>query len=197
MNLRTTAVVLTALLTVVGGAAAYASTGPTNTSSDAPSAAAGDANVATTYDNGTVTVAVTDGGTPVENATVEVGDGEFATDANGSVTVANVTVEDDLSVEVETDAFDAELTYSLDDGALTLQELEMEYETDDGDETPDSDEDSDEDDEDSDDEDQTDEENETADSDEDSDAGDEVETGEDDEDDGTDEETETSDLDDG
>ncbi|PSP56983.1 hypothetical protein BRC72_11310 [Halobacteriales archaeon QH_7_66_36] len=114
------------MLTVAGGAAAVTGTGL----SDAGTAASGDVTVETTYTDGAVTVAVTQDGAPVENASVEVADEEYTTDANGTVTAENVDLEagEELGVEVEGDGFEAELSYALQDGNLQLLEEEYEYE---------------------------------------------------------------------
>ncbi|MFC7176826.1 hypothetical protein [Halosegnis marinus] len=134
MKAEALAVALAAMLTVVGGAAAVTGTGATNamTATNADAGAAGSADVAATYENGTVTVTVTRGGEAVENATVETADGEYTTDANGIVVAENVSVGDELEVEVDGEGFDGEVEYVVDDGGLTLVEEEYEYETADG-----------------------------------------------------------------
>ena len=126
MNVKSIVVALAAMLTVAGGAAAVTGTGL----SDAGTAASGDVTVETTYTDGAVTVAVTQDGAPVENASVEVADEEYTTDANGTVTAENVDLEagEELGVEVEGDGFEAELSYALQDGNLQLLEEEYEYE---------------------------------------------------------------------
>lgn len=126
MNVKSIVVALAAMLTVAGGAAAVTGTGL----SDAGTAASGDVTVETTYTDGAVTVAVTQDGAPVENASVEVADDEYTTDANGTVTAENVDLEagEELGVEVEGDGFEAELSYALQDGNLQLLEEEYEYE---------------------------------------------------------------------
>jgi len=126
MNVKSIVVALAAMLTVAGGAAAVTGTGL----SDAGTAASGDVTVETTYTDGAVTVAVTQDGAPVENASVEVAGEEYTTDANGTVTAENVDLEagEELGVEVEGDGFEAELSYALQDGSLQLLEEEYEYE---------------------------------------------------------------------
>ena len=126
MNVKSIVVALAAMLTVAGGAAAVTGTGL----SDAGTAASGDVTVETTYTDGAVTVAVTQDGAPVENASVEVADEEYTTDPNGTVTAENVDLEtgEELGVEVEGDGFEAELSYALQDGNLQLLEEEYEYE---------------------------------------------------------------------
>ena len=114
------------MLTVVGGAAAVSSTATTGATTAADTSR--DADVTATYDSGTVTVAVTNGGEPVENASVEVGDGEYTTDANGAVVAESVDAEDDVTVEGEGDAFEAEQEHALENGTLTLVSEEYEYE---------------------------------------------------------------------
>ncbi|PSQ24691.1 hypothetical protein BRD04_00965 [Halobacteriales archaeon QS_9_67_17] len=126
MNVKSIVVALAAMLTVAGGAAAVTGTGL----SDAGTAASGDVTAETTYTDGAVTVAVTQDGAPVENASVEVADEEYTTDANGTVTAESVDLEagEELGVEVEGDGFEAELSYALQDGDLQLLEEEYEYE---------------------------------------------------------------------
>jgi len=143
MNMKLTAVAVAVMLTVVGGAAAVSSTATTGatTAADTPR----DADVTATYDNGTVTVAVTNGGEPVENASVEVGDSEYTTDTNGTVVAESVDAEDDVTVEVEGDALEAEQEHALENGTLTLVSEEYEYEDvdEDAEEEEDADEDED------------------------------------------------------
>jgi hypothetical protein len=141
MNMKLTAVAVAVMLTVVGGAAAVSSTATTGatTAADTPR----DADVTATYDNGTVTVAVTNGGEPVENASVEVGDSEYTTDANGTVVAESVDAEDDVTVEVEGDALEAEQEHALENGTLTLVSEEYEDVDEDAEEEEDADEDED------------------------------------------------------
>jgi hypothetical protein len=110
-------------LTMAGGTAAMTDTGPMATP-DA-TAATGEADIDATYANGTVTVTVTQGDAPVKGAAVEMADGEYTTDANGTVT-ADVGDIDELDVEVEADGFEGEVGYAVADGTLTLQEEEYE-----------------------------------------------------------------------
>ncbi|MFB6207326.1 MAG: hypothetical protein ABEJ05_12465, partial [Haloglomus sp.] len=127
MNLKLATVTVAAMLTVVGGAAAVSGTSMSPTA-DANADTPRDAAVAATYDNGTVTVIVTNDGGAVENATVEVAGEAYATDANGTVVAENVSVDDELSVEVEAGSFEAEQEYAVADGQLTLVSEEYEYE---------------------------------------------------------------------
>jgi hypothetical protein len=124
------AAVLAALVAFGGVAAA-------GTGAVGPQLATGDANSATnvdaqaTYENGTVTVTVTDAGDPLQNVTVYAG-GEAVgtTDANGTVAF-DADATDELELELVGDAFEGELEYELDDGALALSEEEYEYDRDD------------------------------------------------------------------
>lgn len=178
MNTKILAVALAALLVAAGGAAAVGST----VASDADQPDTRDADIEATYDGGNVTVTVTNGGDPVPNATVEVGDGEYTTDANGTVTAP---VEDDeVDVEVEAPGFEGEHEYALVDGELVLQEETFEYDV----ESEDGDDESDEEDEEADDAEE--------DADEDEDVDEDGEEQEDDDDDEEDEETEQEDDDD-
>lgn len=122
MNTKILAVALAALLVAAGGAAAVGST----VASDADQPDTRDADIEATYEDGNVTVTVTNGDDPVPNATVEVGDGEYTTDANGSVT-APVEDDDEIDVEVEAPGFEGEHEYALVDGELVLQEEKFEY----------------------------------------------------------------------
>lgn len=122
MNTEILGVALAALLVAAGGAAAVGST----VASDAAQPDTRDADIDATYDGGNVTV--TNGGDPVPNATVEVGDGEYTTDANGTVTAP---VEDDeVDVEVEAPGFEGEHEYALVDGEIVLQEEKFECDVD-------------------------------------------------------------------
>jgi segregation and condensation protein B len=123
MNAKAIAAALAALVLTAGGAVAVGGAQSTADSTDTVRDAAVDA----TYDDdGNVTVTVTNGGEAVENATVEVGDEEYETDANGTVT-AEVEADGELEVEVDADDFSAEQEYALSDGQLTLVEEEYEY----------------------------------------------------------------------
>lgn len=139
MNTKILAVALAALLVAAGGAAAVGST----VASDGDQPDTRDADVEAVYDGGNVTVTVTNGGDPVPNATVEVGDGEYTTDANGTVTAP--VDDDEADVEVEAPGFEGEHEYALVDGELVLQaekfEYDVEAEEDDGEDEEDADED--------------------------------------------------------
>lgn len=129
MNTKILAVALATLLVAAGGAAAVGST----VASDADQSDTRDADIEATYDGANVTVMVTNGAEPVPNATVEVGDEEYTTDANGTVTSP---VDDEaLDVEVEAAGFEGEHEYAIVDGELVLQEETFEYvvEAEDGD----------------------------------------------------------------
>lgn len=130
MSTKVIAVALAVVLTTVGGAAAVTTTGgiAMQEATDSPT---GEADVDATYDGGTVTVTVTRGGDPVPGAVVEVADGEYATDANGTVVARDVAVEDELTVEVEADGFEGEVEYERTDGNLTISKEEYEYEAED------------------------------------------------------------------
>lgn len=180
MNSKLLAIGLAALVVTVGGAAAV---GSTIADDDASELDTREAAIDATYDNGTVTATVTNGGDPIENATVEVGDEEYTTDANGTVT-ADVADEDEIEVSFETDSIEGKSEYAIVDGELVLQEEEFEYEAeDDGADDDDEDEDAEDEDEEAEDEDE-----EAEDEAEDDDAEEDEET--------DDEETEESDDDD-
>lgn len=171
MNTKILAVALAALLVAAGGAAAV---GSTVADDDQPDTR--DADIAASYDGANVTVTVTNGGDPVPNATVEVGDEESTTDANGTVTAA---VDDDgeVDVEVEAPGFEGEHEYAVVDGDLVLQEESFEYDVEEDDEEDDDA-----------DEDETEEESEEGDEDDEGDDDDDEEEGDDDEEDGEDDE---------
>lgn len=83
--------------------------------------------MATTYDNGTVTVTVSENGTGVENVSVAV-DGEIVgtTGADGSLTFEpNAT--DELELELWKGEFEGELKFAIHDGSLIIQEEAYEY----------------------------------------------------------------------
>lgn len=175
MNTKILAVALAALLVAAGGAAAVGSTVADDDQRDTR-----DADIAASYDGANVTVTVTNGGDPVPNATVEVGDEESTTDANGTVTAA---VDDDgeVDVEVEAPGFEGEHEYAVVDGDLVLQEESFQY---------DVEEDDDEEDDDDADEDETQDGSEEADEDDEGDDDDDEKEGDDDEEDGEDDDEE-------
>jgi hypothetical protein len=122
------AVALAASLVLVGGAAAVTSTAPMDaTGQETPR----EAHPATSYDDGTLTVVVTNDGEPVENALVNVGEDdrerEFVTDENGTVVAEDVRATDELEVEAEVPTFEAKHEYHVDGDSLTLLEAEYEY----------------------------------------------------------------------
>jgi hypothetical protein len=122
------AVALAASLVLVGGAAAVTSTAPIDaTGQETPR----EAQPATSYDDGTLTVVVTNDGEPVENALVNVGEDdrerEFVTDENGTVVAEDVRATDELEVEAEVPTFEAKHEYHVDGDSLTLLEAEYEY----------------------------------------------------------------------
>ena len=133
MTAKTVAVGLAVVLMMVGGAAAVTA-GPAaqsdaqtqTTDAGTNATAPGDADIGATYDNGTVTVTVTQGGEPVENASVELNEEEYTTDANGTV-VAEYDGHAYLEIEAETGGFEGEVKYNLVDDSLLIHEEEYEY----------------------------------------------------------------------
>lgn len=133
MAAKTLAVGLAVVLMMVGGAAAvtagpaaqsHAQTQVADTGMNAT--APGDAGIGATYDNGTVTVTVTQGGEPVENASVEIDEEEYTTDANGTV-VAESDGNASLEIEAETGGFEGEVKYKIANNSLLIHEEEYEY----------------------------------------------------------------------
>jgi hypothetical protein len=133
MAAKTLAVGLAVVLMMVGGAAAvtagpaaqsHAQTQVADTGMNAT--APGDADIGATYDNGTVTVTVTQGGEPVENASVEIDEEEYTTDANGTV-VAESDGNASLEIEAETGGFEGEVKYKIANNSLLIHEEEYEY----------------------------------------------------------------------
>ncbi|MEF8886960.1 MAG: hypothetical protein V5A30_04065, partial [Haloarculaceae archaeon] len=130
MTAKTLAVGLAVVLMMVGGAAAVTA-GPAGgtqapDATNATATAPGEADIEATYDNGTVTATVTQGGEPVENASVEIDEEEYTTDANGTV-VAESDGNAYLEIEVETDGFEGEVKYKIADNSLLIYEEEYEY----------------------------------------------------------------------
>ena len=135
MTAKTVAVGLAVVLMMVGGAAAVtagpaaqsdAQTQAADTGMNANTTAPGDADIGATYDNGTVTVTATQGGEPVENASVELNEEEYTTGADGTV-VAEYDGHASLEIEAETGGFEGEVKYTLVDDSLLIQEEEYEY----------------------------------------------------------------------
>lgn len=120
MNSKIFAVAVAALLVTAGGAAAVG----TVVSDETPDTR--DADIEATYDGGNVTATVNNGGEPVQNATVEVGDEEYRTDADG-VATAPVEDADEVTIEVEAPGFEGEHEYAIVDGTLVLEEESFEY----------------------------------------------------------------------
>jgi len=124
MSLQLTAIALAAMLAITGGAAAVVATGAASQAS--PATTAHDAHVAASLGSGTLTVTVTNGGAPVENATVAVADATARTGANGSATL-NASPGDALELRVRADGFVAEQTYRVTNGSMTLLEEQYRY----------------------------------------------------------------------
>ena len=133
MAAKTLAVGLAVVLMMVGGAAAvtagpatqsHAQTQVADTGMNAT--APGEADIEATYDNGTATVTVTQGGEPVKNASVEIDEEEFTTDANGTV-VAESDGNASLEIEAETGGFEGEVKYKIANNSLLIHEEEYEY----------------------------------------------------------------------
>jgi archaellum component FlaF (FlaF/FlaG flagellin family) len=119
MNTTKLLTVLVAALVVSAGAGAV--TAQTETSADT--------SVDASYDDGTVTLTVTQNGTAVENVSVEAnGEAVGTTDANGTLTFeTNAT--DELEMEFDGETVDVERTYAVEDGELVLADDEDEEET--------------------------------------------------------------------
>jgi hypothetical protein len=113
------------LLAVGGVAAADTGVGTQTPNSDAGSVT--NVNAYAAYENGTVTVTVTDAGEPLENVSVFVAEERVGTtDANGTATF-DTTATEELELELAGDQFEAELEYTVEDGSLRLVEEEYEY----------------------------------------------------------------------
>lgn len=138
MNRQLLAIGLAALVVTVGAAAAVGSTLAQGDDLDTR-----DANIDATYDNGTVTATITNGGDPVENATVEIGDEEYTTGENGTVTADITEDEDEVEIKFETEHIEGKSEYAIVDGELVLQEEEFEYEVEDAEDDDDEAEDAD------------------------------------------------------
>jgi hypothetical protein len=130
MNSTTTIAAVLVVLLAAGGAAAGTGGVPTtpadvtegDTSPDGPS----NVDASATYDDGTVTVTVTDGNDPVENVAVEVDDRRATTGTNGTAAV-ETNASDEFEVELENGGFEGELEYLVRNGSLTLVEESYEY----------------------------------------------------------------------
>jgi hypothetical protein len=116
-----------ALLLVAAGGGAALSASPATQPDTGDSSSLRDADVASTYDDGTVTVTVTSNGTGVENVSVYADDEHVdTTDANGAVSF-EATDDEELEVELVAGDFEGELAYAIEDGSLVLVEEEYEY----------------------------------------------------------------------
>lgn len=143
---KTLMTILAVLLVAGGGVAA---TGLAQTDAETSTATVSDLGMDAALDKGTVTVTATDGGTPLENASITVeGDKEVrvTTDSDGTATVnKSVLIEDDesleeLEIEYESDHAEGELEFVVQDGSLTLVEEEYEYEVEESEEGDEEDE---------------------------------------------------------
>ena len=121
MNTTKLLTVLVAALVVSAGAGAVTAGTATQTSADT--------NVDASYDDGAVTLTVTQNGTAVENVTVEAnGETVGTTDANGTLTFeTNAT--DELEMEFDGENVDLERTYAVEDAELVLADDEDEDES--------------------------------------------------------------------
>jgi hypothetical protein len=129
MNTNSLAAAAVAVLLVAAGGGAALSTGTVQQMTGDESDATGprDVDTAATYDNGTVTLTVTDANGRVENVTVFLEDELVGTTgANGTVTFETNETED-LELELEKGGFDGTVTYQIVDGSLVLVEEEYEY----------------------------------------------------------------------
>ena len=79
-----------------------------------------------TVEDGTVTIALTYDGSPVEGATVYVGDREVGTTGEDGTVAFDAAGREDLDVTVRKGAFGADLEFERRDGSLTLVEVEFE-----------------------------------------------------------------------
>ena len=191
MSVSKTFVAVLAVLLVAGSGAAV--TGLAQTDTGASTASVSDLEMDATLDDDAVAVRVTDGDTPVENASIAV-EGEedvtVSTDADGMATVDRSALTEgdesleELEVEYEADDAEGELEYVVEGDSLTLVEETYEYDVDEREEEGEDAEDDTEDKEDEEEaEDEDDEESE-----EDEDDDEESEEGEDEEDEAEDEE---------
>ena len=148
MSVSKTLVAVLAVLLVAGSGAAV--TGLAQTDTGASTASVSDLEMDATLDDDAVAVRVTDGDTPVENASIVV-EGEedvtASTDADGTATVdRSALTEDDesleeLEVEYEADDAEGELEYVVEGDSLTLVEETYEYDVDEEDEDEEDEED--------------------------------------------------------
>lgn len=116
-----------ALLLVAAGGGAALSASPATQPDTGDSSSLRDADVASTYDDSTLTVTVTSNGTGVENVSVYAADERVGTtDANGTVSF-EATDDEELEVELVAGDFEGELSYVIEDGSLVLVEEEYEY----------------------------------------------------------------------
>jgi hypothetical protein len=137
MSVSKTLVAVLAVLLVAGSGAAV--TGLAQTDTGASTASVSDLEMDATLDDDAVAVRVTDGDAPVENASIAV-EGEedvtVSTDADGTATVdRSALTEDDesleeLEVEYESDDAEGELEYVVEGDSLTLVEETYEYDVD-------------------------------------------------------------------
>lgn len=130
MTAKPFAVGLAIMLTMVGGAAAITA-GPAQPHAQAQetglnATAPGEADIGATYDSSTVTVTVTQDGESVENASVEINEQVYTTDANGTVVTA-YDGDTELEIEVDTSGFEGKVTYNLVGNSLLIQDEEYEY----------------------------------------------------------------------
>ncbi|QKY20271.1 hypothetical protein B4589_007715 [Halolamina sp. CBA1230] len=73
------------------------------------------------YDDGAVTLTVTENGTGVENLSVEANDEDVGTtDANGTLTF-ETNASEELEIELEGDEFEHEVEYEIEDGELVRE----------------------------------------------------------------------------
>ena len=114
MNTTKLLTVLVAALVVSAGAGAVSAQTATETSADT--------NVDASYDDGTVTLTVTQNGTAVENVSVEANDETVGTtDANGTLAFETNATEE-LELEISSGEQELEQEYVLEDGELVREE---------------------------------------------------------------------------
>ena len=125
VNTRNLLTVLVAALVVsVGAGAVTAQTDDTSAGTT----------VDASYDDGAVTLTVTQNGTGVENLSVEANDEDVGTtDANGTLTF-ETNASEELEIELEGDEFEHEVEYEIEDGELVREADDDEDDEDDEDE---------------------------------------------------------------
>lgn len=137
MSVSKPVIAVVAVLLAAGSGAAV--TGVAQTDAGAPSASASDLALDAELNNETLVVSASDGGDPLQNASITVEGDEavtVVTDADGTATVDRAALSEgdesleEVEVEYESANAEGELEYVVSDGSLTLVEEEYEYEVD-------------------------------------------------------------------